>query len=127
MPALRILPDRWAGVKLHDGRGVCWCKAIFGEIVLDFLAFAATLAATIFGYLAARRFVRDRLKFVDGVQTLKAPLIAGVVAWAIAWPVTLLLPLVGAGTALLFGVSVALGVRSGARDIRIDRRITGGL
>ena len=94
--------------------------------MLDFLAFAGTIAATAFGYVTARKFVRDRLKFVDGVQTLKAPLIAALVAWAIATPLTWILPIVGMGTAILFGLSVGLGVRAGARDIRIERRITGG-
>lgn len=92
----------------------------------DLLAFAATVAAAAFGYMTARRFVRDRLKFVDAAQTLKAPVVAGLVAWAIALPLTWVLPLVGGGTALLFGISVAMGVRSGAKDIRIDRQITAG-
>jgi len=94
--------------------------------MLDLLAFAATLAAAAFGYMTARRFVRDKLKFVDAAQTIKAPILAGLVAWAIAVPLTWVLPLVGGGTALAFGLSVALGVRSGAKDIRIDRRITAG-
>jgi len=93
--------------------------------VLDLLLFAATIAATAFGYITARKFVRDRLKFVDGVQTMKAPVVAGLVAWAIAMPLTWILPL-GAGTAILFGLSVGLGVRAGAKDVRIDRRISGG-
>lgn len=92
----------------------------------DLLAFAATVAAAAFGYITARRFVRDKLKFVDAAQTIKAPIIAGLGAWAIATPLTWVLPLVGAGTAVLFGISVALGVRSGAKDIRIERRITAG-
>jgi hypothetical protein len=70
--------------------------------------------------------VRDRLKFVDAVQTLKAPILAGLIAWAVVTPITWLLPLVGTGTALLFGLSVGMGVRAGARDIRTDRRITAG-
>lgn len=94
--------------------------------MLDFIAFAATIAATALGYVTARKYVRDRLKFVDAVQTLKAPVIAGLVAWAIAAPLTWLLPLVGMGTAVLFGAGVALGVRAGARDIRTERRITAG-
>jgi hypothetical protein len=94
--------------------------------VLDLLAFAATIAAGAFGYITARKYVRDRLKFVDGVQTLKAPLIAALAAWAIATPLTWVLPLVGAGTAILFGVSVGFGVRAGARDIRVDRRLSSG-
>lgn len=92
----------------------------------DLLAFGATIAATAFGYVTARRFVREKLKFVDAAQTWRAPVVAGLAAWAIASIAVMLLPLVGAGTALLFGASVAFGVRSGARDIRSDRRLTGG-
>lgn len=94
--------------------------------MLDLIAFAATLAAAAFGFITARRFVRERLKFVDTAQTWRAPLVAGLVAWAIAMPVVWLLPLVGKATALLFGISVALGTRAGARDIRIERRLTPG-
>jgi len=36
-----------------------------------------------------------------------------------------MLPLVGTGTAILFGASVALGVNAGARDIR--KRIGAGV
>ncbi|MEK7403135.1 MAG: hypothetical protein AABZ80_12340 [Gemmatimonadota bacterium] len=92
----------------------------------DLIAFAATLAATAFGFVTARRFVRERLKFVDAAQSWRAPLVAGLVAWAVATPVVWLLPLVTGLTALLFGVSVALGARAGARDIRIERRINPG-
>lgn len=94
--------------------------------MFDLIAFAATIAVTAFGYITARRYVRDRLKFVDAVQTLKAPVIAGLVAWAIAAPLTWIIPLVGMGTAVLFGAGVAFGVRAGARDIRVERRITAG-
>ena len=94
--------------------------------MLDLLAFAATIAVTAFGYITARKYVRDRLKFVDAVQTLKAPVLAGLVAWAVAAPLTWIIPLVGMGTAVLFGAGVALGVRAGARDIRSERRITSG-
>ena len=44
--------------------------------------------------------------------------LAGVGALVIATPVVWLLPLVGGGTALLFGGSVAMGAAAGARDIR---------
>ena len=93
--------------------------------MLDLLLFAATIAATAFGYITARKFVRERLKFVDGAQTMKAPVIAGLVAWALAMPLTWILPF-GMGTALLFGLSVGMGVRAGAKDIRIERRISSG-
>jgi hypothetical protein len=94
--------------------------------VLDLIAFAATLAATVFGYVTARRFVRERLKFVDAAQTWRAPLIAGLVSWAVATPVVWLVPLIGPPTALLFAVAVALGTRAGARDIRAAHRLNPG-
>jgi hypothetical protein len=90
------------------------------------IAIAISLAASFFGYAAARRFVHDRLKFVDSAQTMKAPILAGIVAWAVAMPLALLLPFVGPGTAIVFGLSVGLGVRAGAKDIRLGR-ITGGM
>lgn len=93
----------------------------------DLLAFAASIAATAFGYITARTFVREKLRYVDAAQKRRAPIIAGVVAWAIAMPLVWLLPLVGPATALLFGVSVAIGVRSGAKDIREGHRISSGL
>ena len=89
--------------------------------MLDLIAFAATFAAVTFGFITARRFTRDRLKFVDAAQSWRAPLIAGLVSWAVATPVVWLLPLVGPVTAILFGVSVALGTRVGAKDIRVER------
>lgn len=94
--------------------------------MLDLIALAATIAAAVLGFVTARRFVRERLKFVDGVQTWRAPLVAGLVAWAVATPIVWLLPLVGGATALFFGISVALGTRAGARDIRIGRQLTPG-
>ncbi len=92
--------------------------------MFQFLGLAATVAATVFGYLTARRFVQNRLRYVDAVHTIKAPIIAGVVAGLVAAPVVWLLPLVGGGTAILFGASVALGVANGSREVR--KRLTAG-
>ena len=125
MSGLNVRPDH-ARLKLSVTAGVRPHGALLGEIVFSILALVATIAAGALGFLTARKFVRDRLKFVDAAQTLKAPILAGLVAWAVATPLTWVLPLVGAGTAALFGVSVGLGVRAGARDIRVDRRLTGG-
>jgi hypothetical protein len=92
--------------------------------VLGLIGFAATAAATAVGFFQSRLFVRTKLRFVDAVQTTKAPIIAGVGAAIVAAPVVALLPLVGAGTAILFGFGVGTGVAAGARDIR--RRLGGG-
>jgi hypothetical protein len=76
------------------------------------------VAAVVIGYSGARRFVRNRLRYVDGAQKTTAPVIAGIVAFLIALPVVWLLPLVGIGTAIAFAVSIAAGVAIGARDIK---------
>ena len=86
---------------------------MFGMITL-----LIALTAVVLGYSGARRFVRDRLRYVDGAQKGTAPIVAGIVAFLIALPVTWLLPLVGIGTAIAFAVSVATGVAVGARDIK---------
>ena len=92
--------------------------------MFELLGFAATAAATLGGYFQSRHFVRGRLTYVDAVQTPVAPLAAGVVATVVAAPVVWLLPIVGTGTALLFGLGVGSGVAAGVRDIR--RRLGSG-
>ena len=86
--------------------------------MFSMIAFLIAAAAVVIGYGGARRFVRDRLRYVDGAQKATAPIIAGIVAFLIALPVVWLLPLVGIGTAIAFAVSVATGVAVGARDIK---------
>jgi hypothetical protein len=69
------------------------------------------------GYFLARNFVRHRLRFVDGIHSPAAPLIAGGLAFLLAWPVALL-PLVSVATAVLFGIGIGFGTATGARQIR---------
>ena len=69
------------------------------------------------GYLLARNFVRDRLRFVDRIHSPAVPLIAGGLAFLLAWPVALL-PMISVGTAILFGLGVGLGTAKGARQVR---------
>jgi hypothetical protein len=70
------------------------------------------------GYVGSKRFVKDRLRFVDQVRSPAAPVVAGAVAGLAAIPVVALLPFVGAGTAILFGLAVGAGTRAGVRQIR---------
>jgi hypothetical protein len=84
----------------------------------------ASFAIALLGFAISRRFVENRLRFVDAVQRPYAPALAGVVAAAVAIPIVALLPIIGIGTAVLFGVGVFAGVASGARQIR--RRIGAG-
>ena len=92
--------------------------------MFDLIAFVATAAVSVGGYLQTRRFVLRRLTYVDMVQKPGAAVIAGGAAAVVALPVVAILPLVGAGTALLFGAGVGAGVAAGARDVR--RRIPSG-
>ncbi len=84
-----------------------------------------TLVGVGFGYSGTRRFVRQRLRYVDAVQGWGAPWIAALIAAVIAAPVVGILPHVGAGVALLFGASVGLGVSAGARDVRNGSNLIG--
>jgi sorbitol-specific phosphotransferase system component IIBC len=86
--------------------------------MFSFIAMLIAVLAVVMGYSGARRFVRERLRYVDGAQKGTAPIIAGIVAFLIALPVVWLLPIVGTGTAIAFAVSVATGVAVGARDIK---------
>ena len=87
-------------------------------MLVELLALSVTGASTAAGYVFSRRFVKERLRFVDAIQRRPAPFIAGAAATAVAAPVVWLLPLVGTGTALLFGAGVGLGVARGAKDTR---------
>lgn len=87
------------------------------------ITLALAFAAAAFGYLSTRGFVRRKLAYVDAVHGGAAPLIAGAIAAVVAMPVMGILPFVGGGTALLFGASVGLGVKAGARDTQ-RRRLT---
>ena len=75
-------------------------------------------AATYFGYSLARDYTASRLKFVDAVQKPGLAFIAGAVAFVVALPIAWMLPFVSAITAVLFGVSVGLGVSAGAKRAR---------
>lgn len=91
--------------------------------MFELIGLVATTALTIVGYFQARHYVQERLQYVDAVHGIRAPLIAGTVAFVVALPVVALLPVIGLGTAVLFGVGVGAGVAAGARTIR--RRIGG--
>ncbi len=81
-------------------------------------SFVIAAGAAAVGYWQARQFTQNKLRYVDGVHKALVPVAVGAVAALIATPVVWLLPLVGGGTALLFGGGVAMGVSAGARDIR---------
>ena len=63
-------------------------------------------------------FVARWLRYVDAVRSPIAPVIAGVGAALIAAPIVWLIPIVGVGTAIAFGLSVGMGVAAGNKDVR---------
>jgi hypothetical protein len=81
------------------------------------IGFALFATAAFGSYFLARRFVQRRLRFVDAVRSPFAPLIAGGVAFLVAWPLAALLPVVSTVTAIVFGVGTALGTSAGVRAL----------
>jgi len=85
--------------------------------VFALIAFALSMAAVIIGFTQAKDFVSRRLRYVDAVRSPLAPIVAGVGAALVALPIVWMLPLVGVGTALAFGLSVGMGVAAGNKEI----------
>jgi hypothetical protein len=76
-----------------------------------------TAAAGVAGYIVARNFVRNRLRFVDAIHSPWAPISAGILAFLFAWPLALL-PVISATPAVVFGIGIGLGTATGARQVR---------
>ena len=85
--------------------------------MFGFLSLALTVAAAILGFVAARNFVRRRLRFVDGIRSPAAPWIAGLGIAVVAWPAAAL-PLITTFTTTLFGVAAGLGTASGVKALK---------
>ncbi len=84
------------------------------------LQFILAGVATVASYLSVRRFVRNRLRFVDAVHKRSTPMITGVAVAAVALPLAIL-PVITWPMAVLAGVGTAAGVKAGRRDI--NRRL----
>lgn len=93
--------------------------------MLGILTLVLALGASWFGYGATRRFVRDRLRYVDAAHAPIAAIIAGVGAAVLFLPLTWL-PLIGGGTAVAFGLGVGLGARAGQSDVKHGYRLGSG-
>jgi len=85
------------------------------SIILSFII--ATIVAIVL-HGSTRRFVRNRLRYVDAVQRGIAPWVAGGAAFLLSMLLVPILPLVGIGTAITAALAVGSGVAAGARDIR---------
>lgn len=92
------------------------------ETLFSLVGLGAVSAVTVGGYLKARQFVRQRLRFVDAVQKPSAPVVAGVgtalvVGAVAALPIITWIPFLGFWTGIIAGIGVGAGVAHGARDI----------
>ncbi len=81
------------------------------------ISFAVAFALAMVLHGTARKFVRDRLRYVDAIQKGFVPFIAGGAALMAVLPFTAL-PIIGLGTALTVGLAVGSGVAAGVRDIK---------
>ncbi len=70
-----------------------------------------------FGYFKTRRFVRERLRFVDVVQRPVIPVIAGVGTAVATGVLVAVVPFIG-GLAIpvLAGLGIGVGISHGAKD-----------
>lgn len=84
--------------------------------MFELIALGIAGAAGVFGHIKSRRFVGRRLRYTNIVETPGLGLWAGVGATVLAAPVVALLPLVGAGTAVVIGAGVGTGVALGVKD-----------
>jgi hypothetical protein len=85
---------------------------------MELIGVLMVLIAVYFGYTKARAFVRNKLRYVDGVHRYTAPWKAGAIAALVTAPIAWVLPFVTTGAALLFGTAVGLGVAAGRRDLQ---------
>lgn len=87
-------------------------------MIMALLSFAVATVVAIVLHGSTRKFVRNRLRYVDAVQKGIAPWLAGGAAFFVGSLIVPVLPLVGIGTALTAGLAVGSGVAAGARDIK---------
>ena len=97
------------------------------------IVLGVTFAAAWLSYGTARRFVRERLRYVESALKPGAAIVAGLVAAVVMVPIVGVLSiipiigsLVGGGTALAVGMGVGMGARSGAQDVKRGYVITSG-
>ena len=94
--------------------------------MFEMLILGATGAGLYATYMQTRRFVSDRLRFVDAAQRHSALWLAGIVATLLATPLfaglLAFLPAIGGLTALAFGITVGAGVKSGQKQVKLLNR-----
>jgi hypothetical protein len=87
---------------------------------LELIPIGIAGAASIYGHIKSRKFVRRRLRYTSWVEKPFLGVAAGVAAAVLAAPVVGLIPILhlGASTAVIFGAGVGTGVSMGAKEAR---------
>lgn len=80
------------------------------------LSFLASLAAIVGGYLGTKRFVLNRLRYVDAATDPAAPWVAGAAGTVAGLPFALL-PILTVGTAVSLGAGIGWGVYRAGREL----------
>jgi hypothetical protein len=86
--------------------------------MFELIPIAVAGAASLYGHVRSRRFVRRRLRYTSWVEKPGLGIAAGVAAAVLAAPVVGILPFLGGGSALIFGAGVGTGVAMGAKDAK---------
>ena len=86
--------------------------------LFSLIGLVVTAAGAIFAYGLAREYVRNRLRYVDAVRHPLAPWVTWLAATVLLLPIVAILPLVGAGTAILVGGAAGLGTSSGVKALK---------
>lgn len=76
-----------------------------------------TIVLGVGGYFMARDFVRKKLRFVDAVRSPLAPIVAGIGAFLVLWPLSWL-PVISATPAVVFAFGCAFGTASGVKALK---------
>ena len=90
--------------------------------MIEFVFLAAAGAGMGLSYFRIRDFVSERLRFVDSAQRKSTPWVAGILAAVAASVIVPFLPILGGGTAIVFGIVTGTAVRSGQKKVKLLNR-----
>ena len=85
--------------------------------IIGLITLLGTIVLGVGGYVLAKDFVRKKLRFVDAVRSPLAPILVGIGAFLLLWPLSWL-PIISATPAVVFAFGCAFGTASGVKALR---------
>jgi hypothetical protein len=87
---------------------------------LELIPIGIAGAASVYGHIKSRKFVRRRLRYTSWVEKPYLGILTGVAAAVLVAPLVGIIPFIGLGpsTAMIFGAGVGTGVSMGAKEAR---------